>query len=492
MTSHGRAGARRRFAVTPTARGVAVLALVACGSSDPSGGGASGGGTTSSGGGTTTGTGAGGAGLEGGGGAGTGGDAGGAADRFPLSKTAGERFLREASGKPFFFNGDAGWSLLVQLSDADADVYLADRAQKGFTVVLVNLLEHAFSDQAPSDAAGEPPFTTPGDYATPNEAYFAHVDAVLESARERGLLVLLTPSYLGYGGGSEGFYQEMVDSGAAKLEEYGRFLGKRYAAQPNILWVDGGDYDPPSPELVEAIVTGIRAEDSVHLHTAHTSRGEAASDVWGQASWLDVDNVYTDVEAYAPALALHQATSAPFFLIEAYYEGEHGLSEEDARYQAWGAVLGGAMGHVFGNNPIWCFGASTCFPTSASPPTWQAQLDGRGSKDVAALGAIVGSVAWEKLAPDASFVVQDGADARAARAADGSVALLYTRALGNVELDLSGFAGAVTAERVDPTSGAATALPDSPWPNAGTRTVTLDESNATGTSDWVVRLQTGG
>lgn len=474
-----------------TASFMAVAASAGCDSSEstaavsPGGGALATGGNTGTGGaGATAGTG--GFGPGGGAGGGHGGSA--TTSRFPLTLTAGERFLREADGSPFFFHGDTGWSLLAQLDAAQAEQYLENRRAKGFTVVLVNLLEHRFADEAPSNAYGEPPFTTAGDYATPNEAYFAHVDAVLGAAAERGLLVLLTPSYVGYGGGDEGFYQEMVANGTTKLEAYGRFLGARYSSHPNILWLHAGDYDPPNQDLVHAIANGIRAEDAVHLHSAHTSRGEAASDVWGAASWLEVDNVYTDADAYGPSLALCGTTTRPFFLIEAYYEGEHTMTEAAIRGQAYGPLLAGAMGQIFGNNPIWCFGAETCLGTTAPPTTWQAALDARGSRDMQVLAQIFGAVAWEHLVPDAALLVSNDADAIAARADDASFALLYTRALGSVEIDLGAFATAVRVERIDPTSGAVTTVVASPLNPSGSYVVPVDTLNATGTTDWVLRL----
>jgi hypothetical protein len=281
----------------------------------------------------------------------------------------------------------------------------------------------------------------------------------------------------------------MTAAGVTTLEGYGHYLGQRYATASNILWVHAGDYNPPTPDLVDAIARGIRAETTLQLHTAHTSRNDTASNIWGQFPWLDVDNVYTDSETYAPSLALYQSTTTPFFLIEAYYEGEHNMSEEALRYQAYGALLGGAMGHMFGNNPMWCLGASTCFPTTATPPTWQGQLDGRGSLDMAALASAWAPLAWDKLVPSATLVSQDGTDARAALASDGALALVYTQSLGSFDLDLSGFAGPVDAVRIDPTDATETALPGSPFPNSGTRTVTLSDSNATGTDDWLLRFR---
>jgi hypothetical protein len=123
---------------------------------------------------------------------------------FPLAVKAGRRHLVDATGRPFLIHGDTAWSLIAQLTREDVLLYLDDRRARGFNTILVSLLEHRFATNAPANAYGEPPFLQPEAYNTPNRAYFRHADWVLRRAAERGFLVLLTPSYLGIGGGSEG------------------------------------------------------------------------------------------------------------------------------------------------------------------------------------------------------------------------------------------------------------------------------------------------
>ena len=125
-----------------------------------------------------------------------------AAAVFPLSVGPGERYLVDAAGRPFLIQGDTAWSLIAQLTREDVDLYLDDRRARGFNTILVNLIESSFATNAPANAYGQPPFLKPGQYDTPNEAYFQHADWVLRRAAEQGFLVLLTPSYLGFDGGS--------------------------------------------------------------------------------------------------------------------------------------------------------------------------------------------------------------------------------------------------------------------------------------------------
>ena len=138
---------------------------------------------------------------------------------FPLSVSADHRHLQDAQGKPFFITGDAAWSLIAQLSREDADKYLQARRAQGFNTVLVNLIEHKFASKAPANIYGDAPFAG-DDFTQPNEAYFKHADWVLQRACKLGFLVVMTPSYAGYQGGEEGWYQEMINNGTDKLSAY--------------------------------------------------------------------------------------------------------------------------------------------------------------------------------------------------------------------------------------------------------------------------------
>ena len=90
-----------------------------------------------------------------------------------------DRYLEDASGKPFLLHGDPAWSLTVQLTNEETEEYLENRHQKGFNAILVNLIEQFYADNPPRNKYGEEPFTTPGEFATPNEKYFAHANVSL-------------------------------------------------------------------------------------------------------------------------------------------------------------------------------------------------------------------------------------------------------------------------------------------------------------------------
>jgi hypothetical protein len=63
------------------------------------------------------------------------GAAGGASAAHPLRASADGRHLVQADGRPFFYLADTAWSLFHRLTREEADLYLRNRAAKGFTVI---------------------------------------------------------------------------------------------------------------------------------------------------------------------------------------------------------------------------------------------------------------------------------------------------------------------------------------------------------------------
>jgi Protein of unknown function (DUF4038)/Putative collagen-binding domain of a collagenase len=441
---------------------------------------------------------------------------------FPLAVTPGKRYLEDADGKPFLIHGDTAWSLIADLSRDDVELYLDDRRARGFNTILVSLLEHRFSSNAPANASDELPFhgqpfetvaslaslvpygfahygtglaTLVADYSMPNEEYFAHADWVLRRAADKGFLVLLTPSYVGYDGGADGWYRAMVANGPERLRQYGEYLGRRYRDFANIVWVHAGDYNPPDKDLVRAIVEGIQRFDSRALHTAHGAPETAAIEYWQAEPWLQVNNVYTYGSVHAPALAQYaRPERMPFFLIESAYENEHETTEQRLRTQAYQAVLSGAAGQIFGNNPIWHFDGPGIYP---APVTWQQAMDGRGTQSMTHLHDLLTSMPWWLLEPDVGgTLLTDGLGpedqrAVAARAVDGSFAVLYLPSSRDVTVDLAQLAGSeISARWYDPADGRFSVVSGSPFSATGPRRFRPESSNnSSGFDDWVLVLE---
>jgi hypothetical protein len=298
--------------------------------------------------------------------------------------------------------------------------------------------------------------------------------------------VLLTPAYMGSGGGSEGWYGEMTQNGATKLRAYGQYLANRFRAYDNILWVHGGDYNPPEKNLLRAIVNGILDVDTKWLHTFHGSRGTGAMEFLGTTEpWLSLNNIYTDGSTVvASAFQEYNRSTMPFFLIEAIYEGE-GIGGAGVRQQAYQTVLSGGAGQLMGNNPVWLLGSG-----------WQTALNSDGARTLAHLRSLFEARAWHTLVPDqVAALLTLGAGtgasrAAAARAADGSFALVYTPSVRDLTVSLAALSGPnVTARWYDPTNGSFVTIGGSPFAAIGTRLLRPSGANSAGDGDWVLVLE---
>jgi hypothetical protein len=317
------------------------------------------------------------------------------------------------------------------------------------------------------------------------------------------MVLLLCPAYLGYGGGDEGFFQEMLRCGPDKVRSYGRYVGKRFRDHPNLIWNLGGDFTPPPDQrwTVEQVAAGIRDEDSVHLMTVHCGPGDSAGTLYGDRPWFQLNNVYNYREdLYAACLEEDaRVPRMPYFLIETAYEGEHNSSPDRIRRQACWPLLSGAFGILYGNSPVWHFGSRGVYDRGGD---WVAALNSRGARDVARLAAVFRDRPWWQLRPDRDHkVVTAGYGAfgkldyvATARSSDGTLALSYLPATGaagrELTLDLGRFAGPVTAHWFNPADGRLAPVPGSPFANSGARQIQSPGDNGTGVNDWLLILET--
>ena len=397
---------------------------------------------------------------------------------FRISES--HRYLTRTDNSPFLLQGDAGWSLIANLTNEDAENYLQNRRAKGFNAVLVNLIEHKFAKNAPGNIYGEAPFPNMSDWSVQNEKYFAHADWVIRKAAENGIVVLLAPIYLGYPGTDEGFMDEVMANGPEKLLRYGQFLGQRYRDFDNIIWVMGGDRDPgPARENVDMVAFGIRQYDQRHLFSAHCHSDSPPPEQY-PGPWLDINTSYAYQIVHLRLLEDYNRKPAmPFFLIESVYEGEHNSSEVQIRRQAYWTILNGGFGHVMGNRPIWLF-----------DPGWNTAMDGSGSVGMMYWGKLFRSRRWFDLVPDQDHkVITNGLGEfwgfdylTAGRTHDGSTVIAYMPSARTITVDMTKFSGAeVNAWWFDPRTGKATAAGN--FPATGARQFT-----PAGQQDWVLVL----
>jgi hypothetical protein len=370
---------------------------------------------------------------------------------YPLKAISGSPYLVDSRSQPFFWSGDAAWSLIAGLRSEDAALYLENRKEKGFTVIMVSLIEHKFCINPPANYYGELPFRGKA-FISPNEKYFAHADSVIEAAFMQNIVVLLAPLYLGYDCKDEGWCAEVKNAAEIDLYSWGKYVGDRYRKFNNIIWLIGGDTDPsPVKDKVLAMVKGIREMDKIHLFTAHNQPESMAVTPWPAEDWLSVNNVYS----YDSALYIRYRNAyahkpvLPYFQIESAYENEHNSTPQELRSQAYWAILSGAMGHIFGNCPVWHFGAA---PVWCNTNDWKKEMNNYGSVSMDFLQRLFRSRSWQTLIPDfENRIITSGYGkwgtkdhVSGALTSDANTFIAYLPSKRNITVDMSKIHGSST------------------------------------------------
>lgn len=368
-----------------------------------------------------------------------------AAQTPPRLKVAeSRRMLITAEGAPFFYLGDTAWELLHRLNRTESEMYLKNRAAKGFTVIQTVVLAELDGLTAPN-ANGDLPLMD-RDPARPNEAYFSHVDFVLDRAGSLGLYTGLLPAWGKYWkAGKDKIFT--VENARA----FGRFLGRRYRDRA-VIWILGGDQNVDTAgerAIVDAMAEGLRAGDGgAHLITFHP-RGPGQSSLKLQdAKWLDFHMSQSSHAARDHDNGLYAERDLglqplrPTLDGEPRYEGipvgfylrDHNrldrFDDADARQAAWWSVLAGACGHTYGNNNVWQMWAPGRNPIIGANVTWMEALDHAGAFQMGHLRKLFAQRRFDLLRPHQEMIksgpASGGAKVRAARAEDGSYALVYS------------------------------------------------------------------
>lgn len=442
-----------------------------------------------------------------------------AVNQFPWAAHASGAYLVDAQATPVLMVAESAWNLATQLKLAEIVDYFVDRKARGFNCAVVRVLSKN-SDNSPNNAYGVAPFTTPGDFSTTNEQYFALLDAVNEEAAKLGILVIWSACYSGYQAQTgDGWQAEMRTNGATKVQAFGAYLSARWAKYDNVAFLLGGDFTPGVAQagdvtLFNALRTGLLTSKAFPI-TCHYAQdntnpwGILSSDLAGSISfdwdlaysWNTLSGQPTNGRGTAYSLVttgIARSPRKPVFVGEDIYSQNAGQGGNAARtrQQAWDAILAGACGRVTGDEGIWPFGGTSGnLPSQATGHgDWRQYLGAATAVGVSVWAAYLRSISWWALVPDASsLTVVSGRGTlgtntyvTAARTADGALCVAYLAAGGTISVDLTRLRGVVTAQWIDPTTGTATAI--GTFNPTGTQAFTSPSTNSLGDPDFVLEL----
>ena len=413
------------------------------------------------------------------------------------------RFLLQEDGKPFFFMADTAWRLLYKLDREDTDIYLEDRAAKGFNVIMPVIFDIRFgSNQYGHDAFQD------DDPTRPNEAFFEHVDYVVNKCESLGMYVGMLPNWgyivTGMSPGGEYFLDEpLVDMSNAR--QFGRFLGERYRDKP-IIWIMGGDQTATrKQDVFTAQAEGIAEGDGGRgLRTFHPNPPLSSSAAYHDADWLDFNIIqsghmldHPNNETIAGDYALDPPK--PTLDSEPMYEEmpqflRDGYPRADAwqvRKQAYWSLFAGACGHAYGCNDVFMFwnpGGEE--PTFGARTPWKIALQLPGSHMMQFVRRLIESRPFMERVPAQELIMNvdreaDAGQILATRGADGGYAFVYSSHGFPFTVDMEKLSGnVIRAAWYDPRSGVSEV--EGEYPRQAGRTFTPPKKGDG--YDWVLIL----
>ncbi len=335
------------------------------------------------------------------------------------------RFLQTADGKPFFWLGDTAWELFHRLTREEAELYLKNRADKGFTVIQAVALAELDGLHDPNPY-GEIPLEN-DDPTKPREAYFQHVDFIIRKANDLGLQIGLLPTWGDklskdrWGAGPEIFTVE-------NAKVYGRWIGNRYKNQKNVIWILGGDRNPRNENdvaiwraMADGIAEGVGGHDKALMtfHPQPNNLEDGGSAKWfHNDAWLDFNmfqtghcrenNLWDRME-----LVYNLKPVKPVLDGEPLYEDhpvcfnakELGTSSAyDVRKHAYINVFAGAFGHTYGCHDIWQMYAPNRTPINGPHFPWYVAMDLPGAAQMKYLRQLIESRPMFDRVPDQTLI----------------------------------------------------------------------------------------
>jgi hypothetical protein len=365
------------------------------------------------------------------------------AQQQQLKVSDNQRYFVKQDGTPFFYLGDTAWELFHRLNREEADLYLQDRADKGFTVIQAVVLAELGGLRDPNPYGHLP--LHDNDPAKPNEAYFQHVDYIVNKAEELGLTIGMLPTWGDKvlkgrpGGGPEIFTVE-------NARAYGAFLGNRYKDKP-IIWILGGDRNIEKDEhkqIWNAMAAGLEsAHGGRQLMTYHPMGPGNSSKWFHNEEWLDFNMVQSGHSRVAypndsiVTVNYQLPPVKPTLDGEPRYE-DHPINWKpergwfgafDVRQAAYSSLLAGAAGHTYGNHSVWQMWQPGRTAVSHARTHWQQALDQPGAEQMGYVRQLFESRPWQRLVPDQALIVGDNPKGvhhvRVARAVDGSFLFAY-------------------------------------------------------------------
>lgn len=390
-----------------------------------------------------------------------------------LKVSENKRFLIHENGKPFFWLGDTAWELFHRLNKEQAAFYLKKRAEQGYTVIQAVALAEFNGLHAPN-TEGDTPLLY-DDPRQPNEAYFKHMDFIIDEAAKQGLYIALLPTWGDkvfkdrWGDGPEIFTPD-------NAKVYGKWIGNRYKDRKNIIWILGGDRNPRNEmdikiwrEMASGITESIGNQQA--LMSFHPQPHEKGSAEWfHNDEWLDFNMFQTGHCRETPVYdhiqrAYNLSPIKPVVDGEPIYEDhpvcfnakENGTSNAfDVRKSIYFTIFSGAFGATYGCHDIWQMYSPYRPAVNGPNMYWQQAMDLPAATQMKHVRRLIESRPILERVPDQSLIVENSLEAadriQATRGSD--YAFIYTAKGKEITVNMGKISGEkIVALWFDPRNG---------------------------------------
>ncbi|MBN7799346.1 glycoside hydrolase family 140 protein [Algoriphagus aestuariicola] len=428
----------------------------------------------------------------------------------PVQVHPEKRYLMTSEGEPFFWMADTAWELFHRLDEQQAVFYLDKRREQGFNVVQAVVLAELDGLNTPN-ANGDLPFLDLEKWEY-NEAYFRHVDLILDLAETRGMHIALLPTWGDklfkntWGTGPEIFTPSTAYS-------YGKWIGARYKDRKNLVWVLGGDRTPRENsedieiwnQMAQGILESQNPENPILItfHPQPTAPG-GSSNWFHQEKWLSFNMHQT---GHCPGLDDFKKITHDYQLIptkptidgEPLYEEhpycfnakENGYSEAaDIRRIIYWNVFAGAAGQTYGCHAVWQMYDLDKTPVNGPLRPWHKSLDLEVANQMEHLKNLMLSRPFFERIPDQTLIAdeqrKDLSYVAVSKGRQGDFALFYFPDGKKISIDLHTLIGsAFEATWYDPRTGAKIPQNTDSWDVKNSSVEVLPPSSGRG-NDWVL------
>ena len=331
------------------------------------------------------------------------------------------RFLVYSDNKPFFYLADTAWELFHRLNREEADRYLKNRADRGFTAIQAVAIAELDGHSVPNPYGQLPLIDL--DPTRPNDEYFKHVDYIVDQANSLGLFIGFLPTWGRY------WHDNIKDNKPIftpqNAQSYAEFLGNRYKDKP-IIWILGGDRSIDNDthrEIIRAMARGLKKGDGgSHLITLHPPGGAGSSKWFHNDDWLSFNmrqngHVAEYTARYDTTLADYKfSPTKPVIDGEPLYEDHpvsfnpksfgHSISSDVRRPLYWD-LFSGACGHTYGHHSVWQMWQPARPPINNPLMPWYDAINQPGAAQMQFGRWLIESRPFLTRIPDDSIIVTD-------------------------------------------------------------------------------------